>query len=108
MFEKVLKGRFVVLKILFQAPGQIFLGLNFFRDLSNQPTQDNPSGQDNPKILWELSIFRFFIRCSSGVKTKGGRYAHCFYHEKTCKIPKSYHDSPTGKLAGGWTILGHF
>ena len=48
------------------------------------------------------------IRCSSGVKTKGGRYAHCFYHEKTCKIPKSYHDSPTGKLAGGSTILGHF
>ena len=46
--------------------------------------------------------------CSSGVKTKGGRYAHCFYHEKTCKIPKSYHDSPTGKLAEGSTILGHF
>ena len=53
-------------------------------------------------IVW------WYFRCSSGVKTKGGRYAHCFYHEKTCKIPKSYHDSPTGKLAGGSTILGHF
>ena len=63
----------------------------------------------------EMQIFRctqlfryIYIRCSSGVKTKGGRYAHCFYHEKARQIPKSYHDSPTGKLAGGSTILGHF
>ena len=56
----------------------------------------------------QFTVSTLYIRCSSGVKTKGGQYAHCFYHEKTCKIPKSYHDSPTGKLAEGSTILGHF
>ena len=54
------------------------------------------------RVAWGIN------RCGNGVKTKGGRFAHCFHYQKTCKIPKSYHDSPTGKLAGGSTILGHF
>ena len=31
-----------------------------------------------------------------------------FIMKKHVKFQKSYHDSPTGKLAGGSTILGHF